>query len=91
MIEPETILQPSLHTMHEYCGMVLDEAKSRDVDVADLRDEYDAADPEVDVWVNERTDAALERVADAGYAYIEQDDTLLIWPKGVEIPAEWLE
>lgn len=92
MVEPETILQPSLHSMHEYCGIVLDEAEGRDIDVVDLRAEYDSlTGRRFDEHVSERIDDALGRIADAGYAYVEQDDTLLIWPKGIEVPVEWQE
>lgn len=91
MSEPETILQPSLHTMHEYCGMVLDEAEYREVDVDDLRAEYEAVDPDTDEWVSERIDTALGRIADLGYAYTEENDTLLIWPRRVDLHDEWLD
>ena len=40
MAEPETILQPSLHSLPEYFGLVLDEVESRGVDIADLRDAF---------------------------------------------------
>ena len=86
-MDAETILQPSLHTISEYVGMVIDEAESRGVDVADLRAEYDA-DPDGE-WVGSLADDALSRLWDAGYKWVEENDTLLIWPQGVEIPEEW--
>jgi hypothetical protein len=82
--------------MHEYCGLLLDEAEYRGVDVIDLRTEHDTVgdvDTSVvcfeDEWISERIDDILDRIRDAGYPYIEEDDTLLIWPKGVDLPAEW--
>lgn len=86
--EAETILQPSLHTIPEYRDMVFDEAESRGVDVSDLRKECEE-DTEDGEWDCERIDDALQRIGDAGYPYVEADDTLLIWPKGSEIPEEW--
>ena len=86
-IEAETVLQPSLHSISEYVGLVLDEAESRDIDVSDLRAEYDA-DPDGE-FINEQADKALSRMWEAGYHSVEQDDVLLIWPQGSEIPDEW--
>lgn len=87
--EAETVLQPSLHTISEYVDLVISEAESRGIDVADLRAEFDAA-PEGES-INELADDALGRIADAGYACVEENDSLLIWPHGVELPAEWSE
>lgn len=91
-VEAETILQPSLHTIPEYVGLVLDEAECRGVDVADLRGEYDAAmvDPDgAHLTIHSLCDDTLSRLHDAGYANVEDNDTLLIMPKGVDLPAEW--
>lgn len=91
VIEAETVLQPSLHTISEYVDLVIGEVECRDngAAVQKLRNEYDA-DPEGE-HIGEIADEALALLVDAGYAYAEQDDTLLIWPKGVEIPEEWQE
>lgn len=87
MNEPETVLQPSLHTLSDYALLVFDEARSRGIDMDDLVREHDEdADGE---FCGERIMEALERISDAGYSYVEQDDTLLIWPKGMDVPAEW--
>jgi len=80
-IEAETVLQPSLHSISEYVGLVLDEAESRGIDVSDLRAEGE--------FINEQADEALSRMWEAGYHSVEQDDVLLIWPQGSEIPDEW--
>lgn len=91
-IEAETVLQLSLHTIPEYVGLVLDEAESRGVDVASLRTEYDklnkrktGTDP---WWIGEIADDALGLIANAGYPCVEENDILLIWPKGTEVPEE---
>lgn len=81
-VEAETILQPSLHTLEEYAGMVLDEAESRDVNIADLRKALEN-DSEGE-YLSEVIDEALDRISGAGYAYTEEDDSLLIYPKGID-------
>ena len=87
--EAETILQPSLHTISEYVDMVISEAESRDLDVADIRREYDS-DPDGE-WICSMADEVLSRLHDAGYANMEGDDTLLIMPKGEPLPSDWQE
>jgi hypothetical protein len=84
---PETVLQPSLHTISEYVDLVLSEAESRDIDIADLRAEFDA-DPEGE-FIGELADDALSRLSDGGFANIEAEDTLLIMPKDASLPAYW--
>jgi hypothetical protein len=87
--EPETVLQPSLHTIREYVDMVISEAECRGVDVADIRKEYDADhDGE---FIGEMADDVLSRLHDAGYANVEDNDTLLIMPKGEPLPSDWQE
>ncbi len=87
--EPETVLQPSLHTISEYVDMVLDEAECRSVDVSDLRKEFDE-DPDGE-FIGETADEALSRLWEAGYANAEDNDTLIIMPKNVPLPDDWQE
>lgn len=77
--DPETVLQPSLHTISEYVGLVLNEVDFRGIDVSDLQSEYDD-DPEGE-FIGEIADDALSRLADAGFDYAEENDALLIYPR----------
>ena len=76
---PTTALQPSNHSLPEYRDLVLDEAETYGVDVADLRKDVNAAD-----WTGEFDaeilDDALARLSDAGYYCVEENDSLLIYP-----------
>ena len=85
IVEAETTLQPSLHTTSEYAELVFAEAECRGIDVADLRAELSLRRGK---FPHEIIDDTLDRISSAGFANIEADDTLLIWPKGVEVPAE---
>lgn len=76
--EPETILQPSLHTMQEYAELVLDECKGLGVEVKDLAGELEKSVE----WIGEIIDDAIERLRTAGYPVVEGEDTFLIYPKG---------
>lgn len=87
--EPETTLQPSLHTLSEYVDLILQEAESRNVEVSDLRKDFDA-DPQGD-WIGEVADEVLGRLWDEDYANSEQEDTLIIMPKGVPLPEDWAQ
>jgi len=87
--EPETILQPSLHTLPEYCELVLRECESRGLDISGLREDLmamdeneedeDGSEPE---WISEIVGDALEVLYQADYPCVEENDTLLIYPKG---------
>jgi hypothetical protein len=85
--EAETVLQSSLHTISEYVDMVISEAECRNVDVADIRREYEAY-PDGE-WICSMADDCLSRLHDAGYANVEGDDVLLIMPKGEPLPSDW--
>lgn len=78
--EPETILQPTLHTLSEYVDMVLEKCECRDVNVSDLRRQFEA-DPE-GAWIGEIAGDAMTRLGGAGYPNVEQEDTFLVWSKG---------
>ena len=91
-IEPMTTLQPSLHTIEEYCVLVLDELTPRGIK-HNLWAEYRACSclngqPE---FIPDIIDDALSLLSDAGYANMEADDTLIIMPKGVNLPEDWQE
>ncbi len=84
-IGAETVLQPSLHTLQEYAHLVLDEVESRGIVADDLRSELEKGCE----FVYEIIDEALTRLSDAGYAWVESDDSFLIFPQGAELPSEW--
>jgi len=86
--EPEAMLQPSLHTLEEYRELVFAEAEDRGVDVRPWR-EIASCEGSME-WASWDIDDVLQKIQDAGYPVIEQDDTLLIYPKGSEVPEEWL-
>jgi len=73
VVEPTTILQPSLHTMEEYFGMVASEAECRGVAVDDTYDEE---------HVSEAIDTILDAIRDADYYVVEESDCLAIYPRG---------
>ena len=78
--EPETVLQPSLHTLEDYAELIFDEAESRGVVVSDLRGELDDTGDEVS-FLDEVITDALDRIREAGYPVVEDDDTLLIYAR----------
>ena len=91
--KPETTLQSSMHTLEEYCNVVIMELERRGLAWQDLWDDYhdhtDSEDgPEI---VHDLTNEALERLSGCGYANLEADDTLIIMPKDIDLPDEWLE
>lgn len=73
--QPTTAIQLSSHNVYEYATMLFDEAEAYDVDVTDLRGEFERDGLSDDYGVIYDT---LERIRDAGYLVVEQDDTLLI-------------
>lgn len=89
--EAETVLQSSLHTVSEYLNLLVSEAVSRDVDVEDLRLEaermyVDQDEVDADRNVHEIIDAVLDAIRNEGYAIVEENDSLLIYAHGVEVP-----
>lgn len=80
--EPETVLQPSLHSLEDYAELIFDEAEARGIVVSDLRAELDDTADEVS-FLDEVTTDALDRIRDAGYPVLEADDTLLIYARTV--------
>lgn len=76
--EAETVLQPSLHSMKEYAGMVFDECTARGIKVWDLINELQ----EDEEWIHDLINDAIQRLTDAGYPVVEEDDTFLIYRKG---------
>ena len=88
-LEPETVLQPSLHalTAEDWYDIVLGECESRNIDVADLRESMDKASENEGLLTDIEADA-LERLSASGYHVYDAEDTLLIYPKGYEPPAE---
>lgn len=95
MCQAETVIQPSLHTVEEYASMVLTECESRGIDVTSLRMELNGerdhegrftnSQPSIDEIIRD----AFDRLDDANYAHVEENDTLLIWPQGEPLPDEW--
>jgi len=74
---PDTVLQPSLHSLEELNQILLDEAQSRnlltDFGLADYKKE-----PEDIQWdYNEIIDA----IESSDYPIIVHEDTILIYPK----------
>lgn len=88
-IEAETVIQPSLHTLEEYAYILADEASSRGLAperVAGLRRELDTLS-QIDVedesmFLDEITDELVAIIVEGGYCVIEENDTLLVFPKG---------
>ena len=83
MEEPETVLQPSLHTCEEFDQLVFSECEARGINCADIQRDIQEAD-EVDrgqVSYDGSLDA-MDRLHDAGYANVLDNDCFLIWPKG---------
>ena len=93
--EAETVLQPSLHTIPEYCNSVLVEAACRGIDISDLNRELDElmATNSEDLYEfsYEIIDDAIGRLFDAGYEVVDCEDTFLIFAKGQGVPKDWTE
>ena len=88
-LEPETVLQPSLHalTAEDWYDVVLGECECRGIDVADLRESMDKAS-ENETFLDEIQAEAEERLSAAGYYVWTDFDLWAIYPKGYEPPAE---
>ncbi len=89
MPEPIVVLQPSLHSLEEYAELILDEAASLGIRVAKLRRELALSSDEdfaceiVDDIISE----AIDRLTDAGFYVVEDEDTFLIYDRG-DAPGE---
>ena len=92
--EPDTILQPSLHSLEDFVGMLLDEAECRQVNVKDLQDEYNQLETldegKLDILYDIDLDIQ-DRLSDAGYANDTIEDVFVIMAKDEELPDDWLE
>ena len=87
--EAETVLQPSSHTMREYLDLLLSEAVSREIDVSDLQSDAEYIDSSLtltDQSNSDLIDETLDAIQDAGYAVIEENDSLLIYGLNVDVP-----
>lgn len=89
-VEAETILQPSLHNLlkDDWYDLLLSECESRNIPVADLRITLDNIPEDEDEGqrLSELGGEVEERLWKAGYSVYDEDDTFLIYPKGVVIP-----
>jgi hypothetical protein len=75
--DPETVIQPSLHTLEEYAELCIEEAEARGLPGDDLRGDLESEDAET----SEIIEDALDRMRDAGFVVYEGDDTLLIYAR----------
>jgi hypothetical protein len=80
----ETVLQPSLHTLEEYAELVVEECETRGIDMTDVREALESDGLSDDMW---ELQAAQDRLYEAGYLTVEEEDTFLIYERG----ARWDE